>query len=203
MTYEQYLALFFAMFIVAVIPGPAVFAVTSASVVGGFQRGAFMTLGIVLADYVFIVLAISGLSYVAELMGDAFILIKYLCAAYLIWLGISIFIAKDSAESNQQQTLSKQSAILSGFLLSISNPKAIVFYLALFPAFVDIENIQSIDVLGIMAMATLAFAGVNLGYGYLGAQARKLVASSNKLSLLNKCAGTVIAATGITLAVRA
>ena len=80
MSVESYMALFLAMVTIGAIPGPAVFAVTSASLVGGVKRGILMSIGLTLSDYVFIILAISGLSVVAEFMGEAFVILKYLCA---------------------------------------------------------------------------------------------------------------------------
>lgn len=83
MTFEHYIVLFITMFIVGIVPGPAVFAIATTATTDGFKRGVYMTAGLLLADYVFILLALSGLSYVAELLGEAFVLIKYACAAYL------------------------------------------------------------------------------------------------------------------------
>ncbi|TMP39841.1 LysE family translocator [Pseudoalteromonas rubra] len=202
MTFEHYLALFVAMFLVAVIPGPAVFAITSASVASGYKQGISMTLGLLLADYVFILLAISGLAVVAEVLGGAFVIIKYLCAAYLIWMGVSLLLSKPDTTPTDTATPCTHSAILSGFLLTLSNPKAIVFYVALFPTFVAIESMTYVDILGIMVCATLAFGSVNLGYVYLGSQARKLISTPKRLTALNRCAGSVLAASGVTIAVR-
>ena len=191
------------MFVVAIIPGPAIFAITSASVIGGFKRGVYMTAGLVISDYVFIILAISGLSFVAEVMGQAFVIIKYLCAVYLVWLGFTLFFSKDSSEITEQSTHSNHSDIITGFLISLSNPKAIIFYVALFPAFVNVESISITEILGIMLCATLAFGIVNIGYSYLGAKARKLASTSSRFSLLRKCAGSVMAISGVAIAVRA
>lgn len=115
MTIENYFALFIAMFVVAAIPGPAVFAITSASITSGFKRGALMTLGLVLADYIFIILAISGLSFVAELMGEAFIFLKYLCAAYLIWMGLMLFISNPPLQDQDPQSNYFLCGVVSGF----------------------------------------------------------------------------------------
>jgi threonine/homoserine/homoserine lactone efflux protein len=202
-TIENYIALFIAMFVVALIPGPAVLAITSASVVGGFKRGVYMAAGFICADYVFIILAVSGLSFLAETMGNAFVIIKYSCAAYLVWMGISLFTAKETVQVQEHSSQSKRSAMITGFLLTLGNPKAIMFYVALFPAFVEIERVSFSEVLGIMVYGTLAFGSVNLGYAYLAAQARRFVSTPNRLGLLHKCAGTVMAMSGVAVAIRA
>jgi threonine/homoserine/homoserine lactone efflux protein len=203
MAAENYIALFIAMFVVALVPGPAVLAITSASVVGGFKRGVYMAVGFVCADYVFIILAVSGLSFLAETMGNTFIIIKYSCAAYLMWMGISLFTSKETVKFHEHSSQNNRSAVITGFLLTLSNPKAIMFYVALFPAFVEIERVSFSEVFGIMVCGTLAFGIVNLGYAYLAAQAGRFVSRSNKLGLLHKCAGAVMAISGVTVAIRA
>ncbi|QBG36488.1 LysE family translocator [Litorilituus sediminis] len=203
MTFEHYIALFITMFVVAIVPGPAFLAIASASATEGFKRGIYMTSGLLLADYVFIILALSGLSYVAELLGEAFVLIKYLCAAYLLWIGLSLILAKATNTTEQAPEKSKHTAILAGFLLTLSNPKAIIFYVALFPAFVDINSITLIDTLGIMICATLAFGSVNITLAYTTAKASQYVCSSSKSGIMQKCAGLVMAGTGLTVAARA
>ncbi|MDK1286878.1 LysE family translocator [Pseudoalteromonas umbrosa] len=202
MTIESYLALFSAMFIVGIIPGPAVFAITTASMTGGFQRGAAMTLGLILADYFFILLAVSGLAFIAESMGSTFAIIKYLCAAYLIWMGIKLFRAAPSIDMQTPPATKHHIDILAGFLLTMSNPKAIIFYVALFPAFVDFHTITIADIFGIFICATLAFGSVNLGYSYLSAKAKKFVSTSKRMSIFNKLAGSLLSASGVAVAVR-
>ena len=203
MTIENYIALFITMFVVAAIPGPAVFTIVSASITDGFKRGAYMTAGLILADYVFILLAISGLAYVAEILGNAFVVIKYLCAAYLVWIGLSLFLSRPSTAASEQSAQNHHSAIIIGFLLTLSNPKAIMFYVALFPAFVNVQSVSVTDVLGIMACATLAFGSVNLAFAYTSSKASKFVSPSNKSGILRKCAGAIMAGAGITVAARA
>ncbi|AOT08787.1 LysE family transporter [Pseudoalteromonas luteoviolacea] len=79
MSIECYIALFGAMFVRNIISGSAVFTMTTAPIAGGFQRGAAMILGLIIADYFFILLAISGQAFIAESMGNTFTAIKYMC----------------------------------------------------------------------------------------------------------------------------
>ena len=203
MTIENYIALFITMFVVGIVPGPAVFAIATTAATDGFKRGAYMTASLLLADYVFIILTLSGLSYVAELLGEAFVLIKYACAAYLLWIGLSLILAKPTIAAEKAPEKSKHTVVLAGFLLTLNNPKAIMFYVALFPAFVDINSMSLIDTLGIMICATLAFGSVNIALAYTTAKASQYVSSSNKSGIMRKCAGLVMAGTGLTVAARA
>ncbi|BBN83344.1 threonine transporter RhtB [Pseudoalteromonas sp. A25] len=201
MSFEGFLGLFIAMVVVAVIPGPAVLTITTASVTGGFKRGLYMTIGLVLADYIFIILAILGLSHISELMGEAFIYVKYVCAAYLIWLGIGMWRAKPAAVGTSKR-INSHNDVLAGLLLTLSNPKAILFYVALFPAFVTLHSVRFFDMLAILACATLAFGSVNLAYSYLASHLSKSLNANKQFPILQKVAGTIMASAGISVAIQ-
>lgn len=202
LTIEGFLGLFAAMFIVDMVPGPAVFAISSASMSGGFRRGANITIGLLLADFVFILVVVSGLAYVAEAFEAAFYVLKYCCAAYLVWMGLSLLFSPIKSDPLAHKTTSAGSDILMGFLLTLSNPKAILFYVALFTASVDFAALASMDILGIMACAVLAFGSVNLGYAFIASWANKLTLDREGPCLFNKVAGSILTLTGIGFAVR-
>jgi len=203
LTIEGFIGLFTTMFVVAVIPGPAVFAISSSSMSGGLRRGLNMILGLLLADFVFILLVVSGLAFVAQTLGPLFIITKYCCAAYLIWLGVSLFLSSGKQNTTSNKTINAGSDMLAGFLLTISNPKAIVFYVALFPAFINLNGLSKLNILGIMGCAVLAFGSVNLGYAYLSSRAYRIANDSNSFIWFRKLAGTVLTLTGLGVVVRA
>ena len=197
------LALFGAMLIVALVPGPAVFAVIARTFSSGFSRGLMIIVGITLADFIFILLALFGLSIISEIMGTAFLIVKYASAAYLIWLGINLIRSKVSAEDSR---VSKESSLLAnvmtGLMINLGNPKAIVFYIGLFPAFIDVSQVVTADVLAIMAVATIVFGSVNTCYALLALRAKKMLNNPNALSLINKTAGTLMVSTGALVAIK-
>lgn len=203
MTIEGFIGLFITMFIVAATPGPAVFSISSASMSGGFSRGLNMTVGLLLADFLFILLVVSGLAFVAESLGLFFTILKYFCAAYLIWMGISLFLSNTNQLNEYNKTVNAGSDMLAGFLLTLSNPKAIIFYVALFPAFVNFTTLTSSDIVGIMICAVLAFGSVNLGYAYISSKAYRLAGTTNASNIFRKFAGAVLTLTGVGVAYRA
>lgn len=202
MTIESYLALFTAMMIAGFIPGPGALAITSTAIAHGFSRGAYMTLGLVLADCTFILLSITGLTLVAEVMGSAFVVIKYLCAGYLFWLGLSIFLPQEEGTTKEKPKRSKHSALIMGYLITISNPKAIVFYVALFPAFVDIQTVSGKEIIGILCGAICIFGSINLFYSYISAQARRFSPDSAGFSIFKKLAGIIMMLAGASIATK-
>ncbi len=204
MSVGELLALFGAMLVVAIIPGPAVFSVIARTFSSGFSRGLMMIIGITLGDFFFILLALFGLSIISEMMGTAFLVIKYLSAAYLIWLGINLLRTKASTEDIQE---SKEPSLLvnliTGLMINLGNPKAIVFYVGLFPAFIKVNQVTTPDVLLILLIATVAFGSVNICYALLALRAKKMLKSSNASTIINKTAGTIMVPTGALVAVKA
>lgn len=162
-----------------------------------------MTMGIVLGDYVFILLALFGLTALSEIMGTTFFIIKYLSAIYLIWLGIKLLKAKASMiEIQNSVESSKSSNFIAGLLITLGNPKAILFYVGFFPAFINVSDISNFDVLMIMAAATLAFGSVNLFYSFMAVKAKRLFKSPNASTVINKTAGTIMVSTGAFIVVK-
>lgn len=192
------------MLLLAIVPGPAVFAIIARSFSSGLLRGLYMTMGIVLGDYIFIILALYGLSALAEVMGATFFIIKYISAAYLIWLGFNLLRAKASAvDIEASKDASLFSSFIAGLLITLGNPKAILFYVGFFPAFINAGSVTSYDVGLIMVAATLAFGSVNLCYALLAVRAKRAFKSANAATIINKTAGTIMVSTGALVAVKA
>ena len=94
MTLISTLALAGAMFLLAVTPGPGVFATVARSLASGFGHAAVVVAGIVTGDLLFLLLAIFGLASFAELLGDFFLVVKIAGGLYLLWLGYRIWTSK-------------------------------------------------------------------------------------------------------------
>lgn len=197
MTTTSLIALFGAMMLLAAIPGPAVFAVIARSFSSGFLKGVYLIMGVTMGDYVFILLALFGLTALSEMMGATFVVIKYLSAAYLIYLGINLLRSKpEGVDIETSKNDSFLSNFTAGLLITLGNPKAILFYVGFFPAFVDVGNVVAMDILLIFAVATLAFGSVNLIYAYMAVRARKLFKTPKAAHYINKTAGTVMVSAG-------
>lgn len=202
MTLSSIVALFSGMVILAAIPSVSVLAVSTRSATFGFIHGVFTTLGIVLGDIVFIVIAILGLSFLAETMGSFFVLIKYLGGVYLILLGIALFRAKSrDMEIGKVVKSSLFSSFLTGLFITLGDQKATLFYLGFFPAFVDLSQVSWFDTGIIIAIATVAVGGVKLGYAFLANKARLLI-SSKITKAINIVAGCVMIAVGVFLIIK-
>ena len=193
-----------AMFLLAITPGPGVFATVARALASGFAHASVVVLGIVIGDLVFLLLAIYGLAAAAGLLGGLFALVKYLGAGYLLWLGLKLWRSKDVAASATPVEESSWFANLtSGLLITLGNPKVILFYLGFLPAFVDLATLNAGDVVIIAGVVSLVLGATMLGYAYAASRARRLFQSRETKRLLNRTAGSVMIATGAVLATRA
>jgi len=94
MTFISIATLFATMVVLAAIPSTSVFAVVSRSMASGFIHGFATATGIVVGDITFILVAVYGLSVIANTMGSLFALVKYIASAYLIWFGVGLLKSK-------------------------------------------------------------------------------------------------------------
>ena len=188
------------MIVLAIVPSVSVLAVTARAAAFGFTHGLFTALGIVVADILFILVAVYGLALIAEMMGDQFRLIQYIGAAYLIWLGISLWRAEvkaRAADSVQQSSWS--SSFLTGLLITLGDQKAILFYLGFFPAFIDLSVMTPVDTLIIVLIAILSVGGAKLVYAFLADRASLMFKNSRALHGINILAACIMIAVGIAL----
>lgn len=199
MTFSSIVALFSAMVVLASIPSVSVLAVSTRAATSGFIHGVFTTIGIVLGDIIFIIIAIWGLSFLAETMGSLFVLVKYLGAAYLILLGVGLIRSKTKdVETEEVVNSSLMSSFLTGLLITLGDQKATLFYLGFFPAFIDISQISYLDTIIIIGITTVAVGGVKLGYALMADRARLLISSKIRKGM-NIAAGCVMIAVGVFL----
>jgi threonine/homoserine/homoserine lactone efflux protein len=203
MTFSSIVALLGAMIVLAAIPSVSVLAVSTRSATSGFIHGVFTTIGIVVGDIIFIMIAIWGLSLLAETMGSLFILIKYFGGAYLIFLGIGLCRSKlKNMETEEVVKSSLLSSFLTGLFITLGDQKATFFYLGFFPAFFDISKVSYFDTGIIIAITTVAVGGVKLGYAFMADRARLFVNSKVRKGI-NIAAGCVTIAVGVFLILKA
>jgi threonine/homoserine/homoserine lactone efflux protein len=200
MTLRSIAALFGTMSILAMLPSASVFAVMARAIASEFTQGVVTAVGIVVGDFIFIILAISGLSAITETIDSLSILVKYFGGAYLMWLGISLWRVKSkTVEVEGIREPFWLANFYSGLLITLSDPKAIFFYMGFFPAFLDLSNISAIDLGIILAVTTLAVGGVKVAYAYMADRARLLFKNPQAKQTLNAIAGTMMIGTGIFL----
>lgn len=181
--------------IAVLVPGPGVAAVVARALGGGFRAAFPMVLGILVGDLVYLVFALFGLAAIATWFGPVFVVIKWASALYLLYIAWQFWTAKPGAEQiGAKNDASLWKTFLSGFLLTMGNPKTIVFYLALLPTVVPLD--KPITVLGfaeLTAIVIVVLLIIGCGYAGLAAMARDFFTSSRALRNLNRTAGVIMA----------
>ena len=184
----------------AIIPSISVLAVTARAVAFGFTHGMFTALGIVVADIIFILVAVYGLTLLAGLMGEQFTWIKVIGGFYLIWLGVSLWRADAKTRKTEEiKQSSWGSSFLTGFLITLGDQKAILFYLGFFPAFIDLSRMTPTDTLTIIVIAIVGVGGAKLIYAYLADRASLAFKNTRAVRAINTLAACVMIAVGLTL----
>ena len=198
----DYGAFVVAMVVFLLIPGPGNLALITSTSKGGIAGGLAATLGVIAGDQVLMWLAVAGVAALINAYPTAFHAVQWLGAAYLAWLGLRMLLAKpgDAPVLNIQPRLYFKQALM----ITLLNPKAIVFYMAFFPLFIDPAQHQGMVTFGVMAatIAVLAFLyglAVTLLTHFF---AERLRASPKISTALEKLAGLFLIGFGIKLAIK-
>jgi len=196
-------SLFIALFVLAATPGPGVFATISRSLASGFVPSLAVIAGIVTGDIVFLMFAILGMSVIAQAMGNFFVVVKFIGAAYLIFLGIKIWRSKPVPVQEIKGGKNKKFGnYLSGLVITLSNPKVILFYCGFLPTFMDLSSLGSVDICIVAITISIVLSSVLIFYAYLANQARAFFSSPYSVKRLNRTAGGVMIAAGVAIAAK-
>jgi threonine/homoserine/homoserine lactone efflux protein len=192
-----------ALFVVALIPGPGITALVARALGTTFRESLAMAVGISLGDLVFLTAVVLGLSVVAQTFGFIFLVIKYVGAAYLVWIAYKIWtsgIVRTDIKAVSRASIFQ--ALMSGLFVTLSNPKAMLFYLALVPTIVDITSVTFTDYLILLGVSMGVLLIVTIPYIALAAKARDLLRHPAALKQLNRASATFLAGTAGYIAIR-
>ena len=189
-----------AIIVFLLIPGPGNLALITSTGKGGIQGGLAATLGLIAGDQVLMWAAVAGVAALLAAYPTAFHAVRWLGASYLAWLGFRMLLAKPGAAPILN--IRPRQFFRQALAITLLNPKAIVFYMAFFPLFVDPVRHQGLATFGVMAatIATLTFLygliATLLTY-FLAARFRAMPRAS---STLEKLAGIFLIGFGVKLA---
>jgi threonine/homoserine/homoserine lactone efflux protein len=125
-----------------VIPGPAVIYIVNRSVADGRQIGLAAVVGLELGTFMHVLAATVGLSAILATSENAFNVVKYLGASYLVLIGLRTLTRKPEAISTSASSMTQSQAFRQGFIINMLNPKIALFFLSFLPQFID-PNISS------------------------------------------------------------
>jgi homoserine/homoserine lactone efflux protein len=191
MTLQDWL-LFVTFWTMASIPlGPNAMNCIVISMSDGFRRGLWATTGIVVAAACHMAASTLGLSAILLANATLFHAIKWLGVAYLAWLGVAMFLKKTAAvEIKSHPSTTPLAAIRRGFTTSITNPKAILVYVAVFPQFIKPEGALAAQLLVLVPTALVIAVVVYTGYCAFGTGIARLLSTARRRLAFNFAAGS-------------
>ena len=192
------------LFIAAASPGPGIAAVV-ARVLGRGTKGALaFGAGLAIGDVVWLTFAIVGLAALAQAFHEVFLVIKWIGAAYLLYIAYRLWTAPAAAQAVEADEKAENPAklFLGGLAVTMGNPKVMIFYLALLPTIIDLTRVTLLGYAELV-LATLAVLAVVIGgYIVLASRARRLFTSPKAIRILNRTTGTVMAGAAAAVAAR-
>jgi len=208
MSLESSTTFFIAIFIFAITPGPGTFALLARALMSGAWACLPMTLGIIVSDIIYLVLSTFGLATIAENYGGVFTAIRFIGAAYLLYLGYKMWTAdvETSFKVDDTKKDSKKknwlNGLIQGFLISASNPKVILFYIAFLPTFIDLTALDTSDIIQLSVLTFFALLAGLMLIAVGASSVRRYLKSQKAVKRLNRTAGGIMICAGLFLVSR-
>lgn len=204
MSIETWLAFAAASAVLLIIPGPTILLVVSYALGQGWRTALPMSVGVALGDFTAMTLSMLGIGALLAASATVFTILKWIGAAYLVWLGIKLFRAGGTLQAEPRRSAASSLRMLGhAWLVTALNPKSITFFVAFLPQFLDRSGDFWTQML-IFEATFLVLAFLNaLGYALAASRARQAVANPRVLSIVNRTGGTLLVGAGVaTVAMR-
>jgi homoserine/homoserine lactone efflux protein len=199
MSVELYLAYVAACLLITIIPGPTVTLIVANSLAHGARAGLLNVAGTQIGLGLMMLVLIVGLSSIIATMGVWFDWLRFAGAAYLVWLGWKLLGSSGSLDDPESAVAPRGGFVTQGFLVLMGNPKALLWFGAFIPQFVDptTNYISQVVLLGLTAMATAALT--DGAYAVLAGGARSAL-SRSRVRTINRIGGLCLIGGGAWLA---
>ena len=196
---------FCAVYALAVaVPGPGVAAVIARGLAHGLKGTPAFIAGFMLGDLVWFAIAATGLAALAKTAATTFVVIKWIGVAYLLYLAWKLW----SAPAGRVEVAATDGrehgwrAFVASLLLTLANPKAILFFVALLPTVIDLASMNALRFMTISIAMVIIMPLVMFSYVFLAARARELFTTPRAVRRLNRSSGVAMAGAAVVVATR-
>jgi len=201
MSISEFIALFTIAFVFVITPGPGTLAVFAKSLAQGFLPAFYLSVGLVAGDLIYLSAVIFSLDLFADIVNPLMDYVRVLGGIYLIYLGINAYNAHKINLENKVENKSNNSEFLTGLMISMVNPKVMIFYIAILPAFTDLSQLNLMH-----AFEILTTVGVSLLVGIsminiMVVRIKNAFASGGINKTTNKIVGAIMVVAGVLLGV--
>ena len=194
---ESWAAFTAASAVLLIVPGPTVLLVVSYALGQGWRTALPMAIGVALGDFTAMTLSMLGLGALLAASATLFTVLKWVGAAYLVYLGIKLWRAGDTLQANPRTDAVSAARMLGhAWLVTALNPKSITFFVAFLPTFLDPKaDFLTQMVVFETSFLILAFANA-FGYALVATRARRFVANPRAIGVVNKVGGGLLIGAG-------
>jgi threonine/homoserine/homoserine lactone efflux protein len=198
MSIETWLAFAAASAILIVIPGPTVLLVVSYALGQGWRAAFPMAIGVALGDFTAMTFSVLGLGALLAASASVFTVLKWIGAAYLVWLGIKLWRAGGALDAQPRTDATSAPKMLGhAWLVTALNPKGLTFFVAFLPQFINPEA-SFLPQVSLFGATFLVLAFVNaVGYALVASRARAVVRNPRAIWVVNKVGGSLLIGAGI------
>ena len=188
--------------VLSITPGPAVLFVLSQGIRRGAAKSVWASLGILSANAMYFVLSATSLGALIVASYDLFFLVKWIGAGYLLYVGAQCFMNKSSVFTFPQESRTSSDARIwrDAFILQGANPKALLFFTAILPQFIEPNYSIALQVLILGASSIVVEFCILLAYGQLAGQTLSMVKNPRFEKISNRIGGGLLIGAGLGLA---
>ena len=177
------------------VPGPVWVALLARALSGGFAAAWPLALGVTLGDFLWPALAIFGMGWVLSVYGEALHVLRWIAAATFAVMG-ALLIAKSGTLMSADSKLTRPgrlAGLMTGVAAVVGNPKAILFYMTVLPAFLgDLSRLTAVDIACILAVSVAVPLVGNLGLALFLDRVRVLLSNPARVQMLNRISGSLL-----------
>jgi threonine/homoserine/homoserine lactone efflux protein len=192
-----------ALFINSSSPGPSVAALVARVLTGGWRSVMPLLAAMWFGEALWLTAAVFGLSVMAQTFYWAFVVLKYIGVAYLLYLAYRMWTAPSDVKDGALPTgASSWRLFMTGMAITLGNPKIMVFYLALLPSIVDLARISLMGWMELTVTMVAVIVAVDLTWVMIAAQARRWLKSPRAVRIANRTSATAMGGAALAIATR-
>jgi threonine/homoserine/homoserine lactone efflux protein len=185
-------------------PGPGIAAIIARSLAHGFKGAPAFVAGFVIGDLVWFTIAATGLAALARTAEMLFVGIKWVGVAYLLYLAYKLWTTPAQRVEVRDDDGRQHGwrAFMASLMLTLANPKAILFFLALLPTVIDLASMNALRFVEISLAIAIVLPAVLFAYVFLAARAREMFTTPKSVRRLNRGSGLAMAGAAVVVATR-
>jgi threonine/homoserine/homoserine lactone efflux protein len=192
-----------ALLVAAGTPGPSIAALVARVVAKGFRDVFPFLAAMWIGEAIWLSMAVFGLAFVAQTFHFAFVAVKWVGVAYLVWLAWKMWTAPVAVkEGDMPRAESPAKLFLAGMAVTLGNPKIMMFYLALLPTIIDLGSVTLLGWAELTLTMALVLVAIDLSWVLAAAQARRFLKSTRAMKIANRVSAATMAGAAAAIAAR-